>query len=157
MTAKRGVGFWLAVGLGSGLFPLVPGTVGTLPLWLAAYIVARIWPPSPEGLIIASIIVSAVGVWAASEAEKILGHDPKAVVIDEWAGMLIALVGVPPTLFAYVVAFVLFRFFDVVKPFPAALVERLPRGWGVVMDDVFAGLYALLTYHLLHGIWPGVI
>jgi len=157
VSARRGAGYWVAVGLGSGLFPIVPGTVGTIPLWLAAYLVARVWPPSPAGLIVAALITTGIGFWAASEAEKTLGHDPKAVVIDEWAGMLVALIGVPPTLFAYVVAFVLFRFFDVVKPFPAAQVERLPRGYGVVMDDVFAGLYALLTYHLLHGIWPGVI
>ncbi len=83
-----------------------------------------------------------------------MGHDSRYIVIDEWAGMLIALIGVAPAPVPYLWAFLFFRFFDVVKAFPARRMERLPRGYGVVMDDVVAGLQALGLYHLLHYYLP---
>lgn len=154
VTARRGLGYWLAVGLGAGHAPVVAGTVGTVPLWLVVFLIARTYPLTPLVLSVAAAALALVGFWAASEAEELLGHDPKAVVIDEWVGMLIALIGVPVLFLPYLWAFVLFRFFDVIKPFPARRLERLPRGYGVVMDDVVAGLYALAGYHLLHVVWP---
>lgn len=156
VTAKRGPGYWVAVGFGAGHAPVIAGTVGTVPLWLAVFFIAQAYPISPLALGIAAAVLAFVGFWAASEAEAVLGHDPKAVVIDEWVGMLIALAGVPARFLPYLWAFLLFRFFDVIKPFPARQLERLPRGYGVVMDDVCAGLYALASYHLLHVLWPAV-
>jgi phosphatidylglycerophosphatase A len=98
-----------------------------------------------------------VGFWSANRAERSIGdHDPKKVVIDEWAGMAISLIGVPALFSSYLWAFLLFRFFDVIKPVPAHQLERLPGGYGIVLDDVVAGLYALVSYHLLHSIWPRV-
>jgi phosphatidylglycerophosphatase A len=156
VTAKRGLGYWLAVGFGAGHAPVIAGTVGTVPLWLAVFLIAQVYPLSPLVIGVAAVVLAFVGFWAASEAEVVLGHDPKAVVIDEWVGMLIALAGVPARFLPYLWAFLLFRFFDVIKPFPARQLERLPRGYGVVMDDVCAGLYALASYHLLHMLWPAV-
>lgn len=156
MSKKRDIGYWVAVGFGSGLSPIVAGTVGTIPAWLGVYVWAQISPPSVVELIIASIIVTLIGFWAATRAEAVLeDHDPKVVVIDEWAGMLIALIGVPPALSSYLWAFLFFRIYDVIKPPPARQAERLPAGYGVVMDDVVAGLYSLGTFHLLHYYWPG--
>lgn len=156
MSQKRGFGYWLAVGFGSGHAPVVAGTIGTLPALLGIYIWALISPPTVVQLIIASVIVTLIGFWAATRAEEILkDHDPKVVVIDEWAGMVIALIGVPPEWSSYLWAFLLFRIYDVTKPPPARQAERLPSGVGVVMDDVVAGLYSLGTYHLLHYYWPG--
>jgi len=150
VSEGRGVGYWVAVGFGSGLFPVFAGTFGTIPMWVAAFLAASYWTVAPWMFIVAALIVSLVGFWAASAAETVLGHDPKCVVIDEWAGMLIALIGVPVVPLAYVWAFLLFRIFDVVKIFPARQMERLPRGYGIVMDDVVAGLQALGVYHVLH-------
>jgi phosphatidylglycerophosphatase A len=157
MTQRRSFAVWLAMGFGSGLSPIVPGTVGTLPAWLLALAIGSVAPPSVWAMSAAALAACLVGFWAATAAEAVLGHDPKAVVIDEWAGILIALIGVPVTLGAYLFAFVAFRIFDVLKPPPAAQVESLPGGYGVVMDDVFAGLYALVAYHLVHALFPSFI
>jgi phosphatidylglycerophosphatase A len=91
------------------------------------------------------IIVSiASGVPAASVAARESGrHDPGFVVIDEVAGQWIALIGSPPDLRHGLIALILFRLFDITKPFPVRQLEKLPDGWGIVFDDVAAGLYAL--------------
>lgn len=75
--------------------------------------------------------------------------DPSIVVIDEIVGMWIALLFVPKTLPAVVVAFVAFRVFDIIKPFPAARLEAVPDGWGIMLDDVVAGIYANIATHLI--------
>lgn len=156
VSERRGLGYWTAIGFGSGLFPVFAGTFGTIPMWVAAYFVSQQWAPGPWAFVVAAVVVTLIGFWAASSAEEILGHDPKSVVIDEWAGMLIALIGVAPTFGPFLWAFFFFRLFDVLKLFPARQMERLPRGYGVVMDDVVAGVQALVVYHALHYFWPGV-
>lgn len=89
------------------------------------------------------IALTGLGIWASTEAEHVLGQkDASVIVIDEIVGVLIALWGLSiGQLIPIVAAFGLFRLFDIIKPWPA--LERLPRGWGVMMDDVFAGLLAL--------------
>jgi phosphatidylglycerophosphatase A len=90
------------------------------------------------------VAVIVLGVWAADEAERLLGgKDPGAIVIDEVAGMMLAALLVPPTPSALLAAFVLFRVFDVLKPFPANVSQRLRGGLGVMVDDLVAGFYAL--------------
>jgi len=105
-------------------------------LWLLA--------PSPLGRLALLLAVSVVGVWAADAAERALGaKDPGAIVVDEVAGMTLAVAAVPLTPAALLAGFVLFRVFDVLKPFPADAAQRLPGGLGVMVDDLIAGLYAL--------------
>ena len=129
----------IATGLYSGFIPITPGTFGTIPAWLIAYFLIR----GDQRILAAALVVSFVlSVWSAGQAEKYFGHDAKKIVIDEWVGMFIALIILPFTLQAYIIAFVAFRFFDVVKIWPASAFERLPRGWGVTMDDVVAGIHA---------------
>src|SRR5215469_7489511 len=102
----------------------------------------------------AGIILSiAVGVPAATIAARESGrHDPGFVVIDEVAGTWITLLWSPATWLHGVIALVLFRLFDITKPFPVRRLERLPEGWGIVFDDVAAGLYALGVASLLR-VW----
>jgi phosphatidylglycerophosphatase A len=91
-----------------------------------------------------TLAVTVLGIWAADEAERALGaKDPGAIVVDEVAGMALSVLTLPPTPLALVAGFVLFRAFDVLKPFPANVAQRLPGGLGVVVDDLVAGLYAL--------------
>jgi phosphatidylglycerophosphatase A len=93
--------------------------------------------------------VSVIGVWAAHRAGRVLGgKDPGAIVIDEVAGMALSVLPFPLTLGTVVSAFVLFRVFDIVKPFPARASQRLAGGLGVVADDLIAGLYALAVLAL---------
>lgn len=90
--------------------------------------------------------MTVVGTWAAHEAERALGtKDPGAIVIDEVAGMTLSVLLVPPTIAALAVAFLAFRVFDILKPFPADAAQRLPGGLGVMADDLIAGVYALLV------------
>ncbi|MEW6051903.1 MAG: phosphatidylglycerophosphatase A [Candidatus Zixiibacteriota bacterium] len=136
-----------ATGLYTGLSPAVPGTVGTLPAWVLVWF---LFGYSTTVAVIATVILFLVSVWLSTEAESVYGHDSKKIVIDEWAGMAIAVLFVKHTLTAYLIAFVAFRLFDVVKLPPAAQSEKLPAGWGVTMDDVVAGVQAnILTQIIL--------
>jgi phosphatidylglycerophosphatase A len=108
---------------------------------------AVLWvvPFSRPGLVAYLVAVTAIGTWAAHRAEPLLGgKDPGAIVVDEVAGMTLAVLAVPLTPAALVVGFLLFRIFDVLKPPPAGVSQRLPGGIGVVIDDLIAGLYALV-------------
>jgi len=132
----------IATGLYTGYFPIVPGTIGTIPAWIIAWF----WlGHDTVTLLIATVVTIAISIWSASKAEPMLGHDSKKIVIDEWAGMFISLVFLPYRLDVFAAAFIFFRFYDVIKPFPAGYSERFPGGWGVTLDDFFAGVYANLT------------
>lgn len=118
-----------------------------------------IWllPFSGAGLALVFLVVTAGGVWAAHRAEPLLGEkDPSAIVIDEVAGMTLAVLLVPRTPAAFLAAFAVFRFFDIVKPFPAGVSQRLPGGAGVVADDLIAGGYTLGALALAGRVlgWP---
>ena len=135
---------FFATGLYTGYSPTVSGTVGTIPAWFLVWFcfgTGVVWP------IAITIVVTAASIWMAGLAELQLGHDSKKIVIDEWAGMCVSVLFIPHTLGAYLVAFVAFRLFDVVKIWPAAQMEKLPGGWGVTMDDIAAAIQAnILTW-----------
>lgn len=136
---KHGLAYWLAIWFGCGRVPLVPGTAGTIgavPLYL---LLAR---GGPVLVAAGALVVSLVGVWAASQVVRQTGvKDPQIVCIDEAAGVLVTLAAAPHTWQGIIVSVVLFRVFDQWKPWPARRAEKLPGGWGVVMDDVCAGLW----------------
>ena len=138
---------WIASGFGSGFSPFAPGTVGTaaalLPwLWL------RTLPLPFYALAIA--VAFAIGVWASTWVVRRSGvQDPQVVVWDEFVGVWIALAAVPPGWIWMLGGFALFRLFDIWKPWPVSWAdERLHGGLGVMLDDVFAGLYALILMQL---------
>lgn len=136
-----------------GYAPAAPGTFGSAAGLLLFWLVRASGSPAVEWAVL--LAVTAVGVAAATRAESLTGrHDPGLIVIDETAGMLLTLAAVPVGLGGAMVGFLAFRFFDIVKPFPARRAERLPRGWGVMADDLVAGLYAQALLRLL--LWlPG--
>jgi phosphatidylglycerophosphatase A len=139
-----------------GLAPVAPGTWGSA-VGVCLLLLVRLtgWAGA-EALLLGAVLV--VGVWAATVVERRYGRpDPGAIVIDEIAGMLIALLWVPVAWPGLVVGFLAFRGFDIVKPFPARTAERLPAGWGVMADDVVAGLYAYLTVRLVAAVAPAVM
>jgi phosphatidylglycerophosphatase A len=126
---------------GLGRSPLAPGTVASAVTAVVLWLVNT----SPLGLAVALVAVTALGIWAADASERTLGgKDPGSIVIDEVAGMILAVLAAPPTPLVLVVAFVLFRLFDVLKPFPANIAQSLRGGVGVMVDDLVAGLYALV-------------
>ncbi|MFW6080372.1 MAG: phosphatidylglycerophosphatase A [Desulfosalsimonas sp.] len=122
-----------------GKMPFAPGTFGSVPGLLLYYVMAGMSALSAAVLLAAVI---ALAVWASGRAEAVMGQkDPGSVVIDEIAGMGVVFVGLPFSLPLAAAGFILFRCFDIIKPFPVRWVEgRLPGGIGVVADDLAAGL-----------------
>jgi phosphatidylglycerophosphatase A len=151
---RRSLSIWIATGLGSGYFPLAPGTAGSV-LGLALVIAFRQTSLTPLwlGVSLAAFagLLFFVGVWSAGKAEKVFGRvDPGQVVIDEVVGQIITFVATPRVTWkGLLVGFILFRVFDIVKPFPARRAERFPGGWGIMMDDLIAGLYSLIVLVIL--------
>jgi phosphatidylglycerophosphatase A len=131
---------------GVGLIPVIPATWTSL--LVAALLLAFHAGSVPlQSTLLAATLV--LGVPACSALERIYGHDPKQATVDEVAGMLITLLAVPLDWINVGAAFVLFRAFDVLKLPPARQAERLPAGWGVMADDVIAGIQARIVVGMM--------
>lgn len=127
-----------------GFFPIAPGTAGSLAA-LVLYAFVR-WVGLPAFDLALVVAVLGAGVWSASLTERALDQkDPGPIVIDEVLGMLITLMWLPLSLGGVVAGLVLFRIFDIVKPYPAARMESLKGGMGVMLDDAVAGVYGHLA------------
>ena len=142
----------VATGLGAGYSPLAPGTVGSavgvLLLWLA-----RGWPLWAQ--VAATVALFFAGVAASDRLATLLGKkDPGRAVIDEVAGMWVSLLMVPFGVRTALVAFVAFRVMDTLKPWPARQMEGFRGGWGIMADDMMAGVYANLLVRIVLLIWP---
>ncbi len=152
---------FLVTGFGGGYFPIAPGTVGSafvaaafaLIVYLTGAGDARIVNAAMGGILIFSCVVC---VLLGDFVEETFGKkDPGQCVIDEWAGQAVTFIGAPMAgdlksiAIVTAVGFFAFRFFDILKPFPARRMERLPKGWGVLCDDLVAGVYALVVVQLL--------
>lgn len=139
----------LATWFGCGLSPIAPGTVGTLgalPLWWL------LRGGGPFAVLGAAAVITAIGIWSSGVVASVSRvKDPQRVVIDEVAGVLVALGASPFDVRSAVAAVALFRLFDIIKPFPARRAERLPGGWGIVMDDVVAGIQSAIVVRLFFG------
>jgi phosphatidylglycerophosphatase A len=142
-----------ATGLWTGFFPIAPGTAGSL-LAVALYGAVPALPLGSDGHfglgpVLFLLVVAAIGVPASGAAEKEFGEDGGPIVIDEVVGQWITLAGLVPTPFVLILGFLLFRLFDIFKPFPARRLERLGGGVGVMLDDVVAGVYSAIVLRLL--------
>jgi phosphatidylglycerophosphatase A len=127
--------------LGIGYIGKGGGTVAAVACCICWYLAwANTMPPAVLTLII-TVVLTLVGVYSSSKVEKVWGKDPSRVVIDEVAGMCISLLFLPVQLKYLVTALILFRFFDILKPLYIKKMEDLPGGWGIMMDDVLAGVY----------------
>ncbi len=131
-----------------GYVPFAPGTAGSLG-GLALYFFARNFYGGEIELPLLFVVIAS-GIWAASFTERYLKKkDPGLVVIDEVAGMLLTLLWVEASLGLALIGFLAFRFFDIVKPFPARYCERFHGGWGIMLDDLVAGIYAALSIRII--------
>ncbi len=138
-----------------GYFPIAPGTVGSAAGLLLFALVRWTGSPGVEAAVAAALC--AAGVWAGSAAEQHYGReDPGYVVVDEVVGMLVTLLFIPATVSVIVVGFLLFRLFDILKPPPARQLERLHGGFGIMFDDVCAGLYGNVVLRLLIWLMPAI-
>ncbi|MGW8287878.1 MAG: phosphatidylglycerophosphatase A family protein [Desulfobulbales bacterium] len=138
----------IATGFYSGYLPKAPGTWGSLVGLLLVYLLNYFSLPV---YLTVTVFLFMIGTFSAGEAEKILdNHDPGIVVIDEIVGMLIAMIAVPLSPLTMLLGFILFRVFDIVKPFPVNIFDqRFHGGLGIMLDDMMAGIYSLLSLQLL--------
>lgn len=135
----------IATGLFTGYAPIAPGTAGSL-LALAFFLIPGFDQPVVLGS--SALLIFALGVFTSGQLSREGDRDPSVVVIDEVAGMWIAMLFLPATLPVVGASFLLFRIFDIIKPFPARNLERLPGGWGIMMDDVAAAIYANIAIQI---------
>jgi phosphatidylglycerophosphatase A len=165
-NGTRGIADQLAIivatGLGSGFSPIAPGTCGSFLGILLILLLSRLdVRGGPRRLVFFVLVslISAAGIWAATRAERIFERkDPPTVVIDEIVGQLLTfgLIFKHPRFLLLLLGFIFFRFFDIVKPFPIRRLERVPLGFGIVLDDLAAGFYASLMLVVLEMYWPNL-
>ena len=152
-STDRAVLFF-STGAYTGYLPYAPGTFGSMVGIALCYLLSGIHALAAVFFTIALIFFA---VWTADLSEKILAQkDPGCIVIDEIAGQVVALLGLPFDLFTVAMGFVVFRVIDIIKPFPIRAVERhIPGGAGVVMDDIVAGVFtnAILRLYLIWSMW----
>ncbi len=147
---------FLATGFYSGLSPKAPGTAGTLAAAAIYFGLIRLTgtDPSAEIIFLAAWVIFFVGVYVLNylQARSFYGagvKDPQCVVIDEFAGYFLTLAGHGNSTASIFLAFVAFRLFDITKIPPIKRLEKLPSGWGIMADDMFAGVYASMLLYLL--------
>ncbi|MFZ1979485.1 MAG: phosphatidylglycerophosphatase A [Bacteroidota bacterium] len=149
---------FFASGFFSGYSPIAPGTVGS-----AAALVLYAIPGFEHPFVMSTIIILTLilGVFASDPMEKKYGHDPSVVTIDEVAGMWVSLVFLPKSIIVALTAFLAFRIFDIIKPYPARLFDEMHGGIGIMMDDVVAGVYTnflvqflIILFNLLGWLLP---
>lgn len=146
----------LATLLGSGLIPFMPGTMGSI-FALGIYMLMPVawFLPAAHGIFAAVLLAFCLfSVWISSLAEKQMGHDAPQIVIDEMCGFMISVLFLPKTLMIGLYGLILFRVFDIAKPFPIGRLQKLPRGWGIVADDLGAGIVANILIRIMLYYFP---
>jgi phosphatidylglycerophosphatase A len=144
----------LASAGGAGFFPFAPGTVGSA-VGIGVYLLTRHWSPAAQIALLVAIII--VGIWAGDVAARALGRDdPGPVVIDEVAGQLVTLLLTGAAFWGAVIGFFVFRIFDIIKPPPARQLEALHGGFGIMADDLMAGVYGWVVVTGILWWWPGL-
>lgn len=146
-TRKNDIVVFLATGCFTGFLPVMPGTWGT---FASIPMVILVHKSGAVLQLISAVFFVVLAVWIAGKAEVLLAtRDARPIVIDEMAGFVVSLIWLPLSLLTVSLGFVLFRLFDIVKPPPiGSLEKRLPSGWGVVMDDILAGVYANISLRI---------
>ena len=148
--ATRAVIIFIAQGAYAGRSPVAPGTAGTLAGVLLYLLMNGLFP----GIyLIVCLFLFVLGTWVAGRAEKALGRtDHPSIVIDEIAGYMVSMFLVPPAWGFMIAGFLLFRFFDIVKPYPLKRFQELRGGPGVMLDDIGAGIYTNIVLQVLSGV-----
>lgn len=142
----------LALGFGAGLLKPAPGTWGTLAAVPFYLLMAQL---STVGYIALTVLACVVGVWICHRCAQDVGvHDHSSIVWDEFAGFFVTMILIEPTAFNIALGFALFRFFDIVKPWPISWLDRkVHGGLGIMLDDIVAGLFSLAALHLVLYLW----
>ena len=143
----------LGSGFYTGYIPFASGTFGSIAGLIIYYIPGF---ENPFVIIPAIIIFSFYGIYVGSKFEKLYGKDPAECTIDEIVGMWISLLFLPKEIWISVIVFLIWRIFDIIKPFPARRLEKLNGGLGIMIDDIISSFYVLLLVHLFILFYEGV-
>lgn len=145
----------LAFGLGTGASPYAPGTAGTL---LGIPLVYGLSHGPLWWYLVGMVLLIVLGIWVSDVTSKDIGvHDHGGIVIDEVAGYLVTMLAIPVSMTTLLIAFVVFRIFDILKPWPIGwLDKKVHGGLGIMLDDLLAGIYGLLVMWLLIGFFPHI-
>ena len=143
----------LGSGFYTGYIPFASGTFGSIAGLIIYYIPGF---ENPFVIIPAIIIFSFYGIYVGSKFEKLYGKDPAECTIDEIVGMWISLLFLPKEIWISVIVFLIWRIFDIIKPFPARRLEKLKGGLGIMIDDIISSFYVLLLVHLFILFYNGV-
>ncbi|MDO6558406.1 phosphatidylglycerophosphatase A family protein [Paraglaciecola chathamensis] len=139
---------FLALGFGSGLAPKAPGTFGTIAAIPLVCLLA--YSTTLTGYVLVTLLASLIGIWLCGEtAHDMMVHDDSSIVWDEIAGLLITMIAVPLNWQTLLLGFVLFRILDILKPWPISYLDaRVHGGFGIMIDDILAGVFALILMHI---------
>ena len=142
----------LALGFGTGLSPYAPGTFGSA-AGLVIYLMLPVMEPVAYAIFVLATFI--VGIKVCAFTAQALGtHDHPGIVWDELVGIWVSLFALPPEWYWLIIAFLIFRFFDIVKPWPIRVIDRrVYGGLGIMLDDVLAGLFTLASVHLLYAVF----
>jgi len=144
---------FMGFGFGSGLIPFMPGTMGSLaaiPLVLAMSYLPLI------AYVTLTVVATLLGIWVCDKVSFDLAvHDHGSIVWGEIVGMMIVFIAIPISWHSLLLGFLLFRVFDILKPWPISFVDKnIHGGWGIMLDDLVAGALALACMHLIYAFWP---
>ena len=146
MAVRRGWLYHFATGFGAGHLPKMPGTYGTL-VGVMLYLPLALLPLPVYLLLAGGVMMAGIPI-CHQGAEQLGRHDHPSIVWDEISGFLVAMVAVPPSLLSVLLGFILFRLFDIVKPWPICWLDRkVPGGTGMMLDDVLAGVVTCISLH----------
>ena len=146
---------FIATSGGIGYLPLAPGTWAAGALAILWFFVCQKFPDTIIWQVLLACLLFIGGVYFSGKLISDKEKDPSFVVIDEVAGMAVTLLFIPLAWQNFVVGFILFRFFDILKPFGIKRMEKMRKGWGIMLDDILAGIYSNIALHLLifYKIW----
>lgn len=141
----------IATGLGSGYTPVAPGTAGAALAVIITYLLATFstWPDLNITLGVLSVVFTILGIWSANILQDEWGHDPGKIVVDEMVGIWISMLFIPFSILNLLLAFGLFRLYDIWKPWIVKKAENLDGGLGVMADDIVAGVFANVTLQFI--------
>jgi phosphatidylglycerophosphatase A len=143
---------FLGFGFGSGLIPLMPGTMGSLSAIPVIIIMSTV---DIIPYMVITILAAVVGISICQKVSDDLGvHDHGSIVWDEIAGMMIVFIAIPISWHSLLIGFLLFRFFDILKPWPISFLDKnVHGGWGIMVDDLVAGVFSLLCLHAIYAVF----
>ena len=146
---------FVATAAGIGYWPMAPGTWAALASAVTWFVLCKFFPDNFYWQLIIILFTIVAGVYCSGKILNESDKDPNYIVIDEVAGMLVTILFISPTLLNFGIGLLLFRFFDILKPFGIKKMERIRKGWGIMLDDLLAGIYSTIILRLLIGmkIW----